>query len=398
MLGIGWLQTAILALVALIPISPRAADEFSPQCGASAAHTSDLPVGTPAGAGFDAPALCAAMTRGAEAPINLHSLLVARGGHLVAEIYRTGPDKPMNAIFTRTSSFGPQMRHDMRSISKSVVGLLAGILAQEGKFPSLDSSVLAYFPDIEPDADAAHRSITIAHLLTMSSGLEWREAAGTYGTLGNDETHLFWTWSPVRYVMQKPMAAPPGTRFNYSGGDTAVIADLLAQGTGQTLPDIARTRLFVPLGIVDWEWLGDLWGRPVPFAGLRLRPRDLLKIGMMLLDNGQWQGHQIVPAAWIEASFGLHMGTREGAPTRHYGYFWWTDELMEGGHSVPYAVAVGNGGQRLFLAPKLDLAVAMTAGAYNDAGIGRPEHELFRAIVSAAATPPSTRWPRTNMP
>ena len=390
-LGIGWLRIAFLALVALVPTSPRAAEEPSSQCGAPAAHTSDLPIGSPAGAGFDAPALCAAMKRGAEAPINLHSLLVSRGGHLVAEIYRTGPDKPMNAIFPRTTSFGPHIRHDMRSISKSVVGLLAGILAEEGKFPSLASPVLAQCPELEPDADAAHRSITIAHLLTMSSGLEWREAAGTYGTLGNDETHLFWTWSPVRYVMQKPMAAPPGTRFNYSGGDTAVIADLLARGTGQTLPDIARTRLFAPLGIVDWEWLGDLWGRPVPFAGLRLRPRDLLKIGMMLLGDGRWQGHQIVPAAWIEASFGLNMDTREGAPTRHYGYFWWTDELMQGGRSVRYAVAVGNGGQRLFLAPKLDLAVAMTAGAYNDPGIGRPEHDLFLAIVSAAAVPASTR-------
>jgi CubicO group peptidase (beta-lactamase class C family) len=390
-LAIGWLRIAILALFSLAPASPRAAEEFSSQCGAPAEHMRDLPVGSPAGAGFDALALCSAMMRGAEAPINLHSLLVARGGHLVAEIYRTGPDKPMSAMLTRTTSFGPHIRHDMRSISKSVVGLLAGILAEEGKFPSLASLVLAHYPDLAPDADAAHRSITIAHLLSMSSGLEWREAAGTYGTLGNDETHLFWTWSPVRYVMQMPMAAPPGTRFNYSGGNTAVIADLLARCTGHTLPEIARTRLFAPLGIVDWEWLGDLWGRPVPFAGLRLRPRDLLKIGMMLLDDGRWQDRQIVPAAWIEASFALSLGTHEGAPTRHYGYFWWTDELMEGGRSVRYAVAVGNGGQRLFLAPKLNLAVAMTAGAYNDPGIGRPEHDLFRAIVSAAAVPPSTR-------
>jgi len=86
------------------------------------------------------------------------------------------------------------------------------------------------------------------------------------------------------------MAAPPGTRFNYSGGYTAVIAKSARTGHGAKLPQIVRTRLFAPLGIVDWEWLGDLWGQPVPLAGMRLRPRDLLKIGLMLLDNGALAG------------------------------------------------------------------------------------------------------------
>jgi CubicO group peptidase (beta-lactamase class C family) len=160
----------------------------------------------------------------------------------------------------------------------------------------------------------------------MSNGLEWHETAATYGSFSNDETRLFWDWSPVKFVLSRPVVAPSGQRFDYNGGNTAVIADLLERATGSSLDRLARTRLFEPLGITDCEWMGDLWGRPMAYAGLRLKPRDLLRIGQMMPDHGRWQGRQIVPAEWVAESIRPHIATSSGAGTG-YGYFWWTGDI-----------------------------------------------------------------------
>lgn len=134
------------------------------------------------------------------------------------------------------------------------------------------------------------------------------------------------------------------------------------------LDQLARLRLFQPLGIIDYEWLADLWGRPMAYAGLRLKPRDLLKIGRMMLDHGRWQSRQIVPAAWVVDSIRPHIATGRG-PGSGYGYFWWKGTVDWQDKMLSWGAAIGNGGQRLFLVPALHLEVVMTAGAYNDAGI-----------------------------
>jgi CubicO group peptidase (beta-lactamase class C family) len=229
--------------------------------------------------------------------------------------------------------------------------------------------------------EPARRSITIEHLLTMSNGLEWHETAATYGSFSNDETRLFWDWSPIKFVLSRPMIAPSGQKFNYNGGNTAVIADLLERTTGTSLDRLARTRLFEPLGIKDYEWMGDLWGRPMAYAGLRLKPRDLLRIGQMMLNHGRWQGRQIVSAEWVTESIRPHIATGRGAGTG-YGYCWWTGDIDWQGKKLPWSAAVGNGGQRLFLVPALDLVVVMTAGAYNDPGIVAKEGDLLKQVVA----------------
>jgi CubicO group peptidase (beta-lactamase class C family) len=101
-----------------------------------------------------------------------------------------------------------------------------------------------------------------------------------------------------------------------------------------------------------------------------------------MLDQGRWQGRQIVPAEWVAESIRPHIATGRGAGTG-YGYFWWTGDIDWQGKKLPWSAAVGNGGQRLFLVPALDLIVVMTAGAYNDSGIGTKEGDLLKGVVAA---------------
>src|SRR6266403_6309056 len=157
----------------------------------------------------------------------------------------------------------------------------------------------------------------------MSSGLEWNESITSYGTLANDETRLFWDWQPYRYVLSRPRVAKPGTQFT----------------------------LFEPLAIHEWEWVADPWRRPLAFAGLRMRPRDLATIGRLVLARGEWQGRQVVPADWVAESLRPHIAAGDGLG---YGYQWWTGTVDREGKKLAWSAGFGNGGQRLFVVPELD--------------------------------------------
>ena len=330
--------------------------------------------------GFDARRLCQVLTEFQAGEANLHGLVIQRHGRLVAERYRTGRDRSVYSVFTRTVEFDAGSRHDLRSVSKSVVGLLWGIAQAEGKTPPLDARVLDLFPELAEFKREGREAITVAHLLSMSSGLEWKEPY-QYG-LGNDELALYWRASQEKVVLARPMLHPAGTRFHYTGGATAVLATLLARGVGMPLPDYARERLFAPLGIHDWEWMSDLRGRPLAFAGLRMRPYDLAKIGQLVLQRGAWNGRQLVPADWIDASLRPHADIGDG---RHYGYQWWLGTTRALGAEQPWAAAFGNGGQRLFLVPGLDLVVALSAGMYNDEDGVVKVGRLLQRIAGAVA-------------
>ena len=155
-------------------------------------------------------------------------------------------------------------------------------------------------------------------------------------------------------------AGPAGS----SMGACALLGRLIAKGTGEKLLDYARRVLFDPLGLGPVEWSTDAKGEPRAASGGRMRPPDLLRVGQMVLANGAWQGKQIVPADWLTQSTTPAV-TIEG--TRRYGWHWYLGELPVGTprHVEPTISAIGWGGQRLFLVPALDLAVAMNAGNYR---------------------------------
>jgi CubicO group peptidase (beta-lactamase class C family) len=338
----------------------------------------------PAAAGFDAGQLCTVLRNVADADINFHSLLVVRHGRLVAEVYRAGKDERVKDLFRTTRTFDASTLHDIRSISKSVTSLLWGIAQGQGKTPPLDTPVLSLFPGLADLNRDGREAITLSQMLSMSSGLAWNEWRAT-SLFNNDEFGLFWHTSQAHYVFDRPMAAAAGTQFNYNGGNTAVLAQLLAERVGMPVPEYARKQLLEPLGITDWEWVDDDRGRPLAFAGVRLRPRDLARIGQLVLQHGQWNGRQLVPAEWIAESTRPHIDTGMGL---QYGYQWWLGKVAAGSAEYAWIGGIGNGGQRLWIVPGLDLVVVTTAGDYNQRAIWKQAETLLNEVMTAVQPTP----------
>lgn len=327
-------------------------------------------------AGFDAPQLQRVLAQMLNGDLNLHGVLIERKGRLVAECYRQGKDRRVNSLFSHTRTFGPEVLHDARSVGKSVIGLLVGIAIERGKVKGVHMPLLEGFPEDAFLATPDRRAITLEHLLTMSSGMDWQE-----GGEGRDDEHrMMWAWSPSGYVLRRPLRSAPGIVFTYNSGGTAVLGELLSRTTGMRWTDFARTALFEPLGITHWEWVGDLWGRPMAYTGLRLRPRDMAKLGRLVLNRGRWQGQQIVPEAWIDASLQPRLET--GFEGTRYGYHWWTGECVAQGRTHAWAAAFGNGGQRIYVVPDLDMTLVITAGEYDHRAAAKRIQSFFRAIVS----------------
>ncbi|MBX3622198.1 MAG: serine hydrolase [Rhizobacter sp.] len=287
----------------------------SATCGDAQAGDDGWPVAQGAARAFDTATFCRtlAATLG---DANLHGIVVDQHHTLQFEAYFEGDDHPAGAWFSRHVSFTPDELHDLRSITKSFTGLLVGVALHRGQIKTLDQPVIDFFPEYAELKTPERSRITLAHLLTMTHGLEWDES-GSYARLGNSETRMRFASDPDRYVFEREVVAPPGTRFVYSGGATALLGEVLVRSTDRPLEAYADEVLFKPLGISRVEWRRDRKDRATPYGGLRLRPRDLAKIGRMLLDGGQWQGVQVVPRAWIEASFRARVPAGGGLG---YGY------------------------------------------------------------------------------
>jgi CubicO group peptidase (beta-lactamase class C family) len=360
----------ILAALAIALVSPTARGE-SISCGAPAEIGDGWPIATPASVGLDSAVLCPMASRFAQA--NVHGVLVARRGTFVFEQYFSGRDRAWVARERRTD-FGPQVKHDLRSITKSVVSLLLGIAIGQKKITSLDQPALSFFPGYGDLKTADKQRIHLHHLLTMSSGLGWNE---TTSHIDPGESRLGAARDSVRYVLALPVAAPPGTKYNYSGGDTHLLGAVITQATGEKLRDFARAALFEPLGITDWQWMSYDNGALSAASGLRLRPRDLLKIGQLVLGRGAWNGRQVVPADWIEQSTRPQIDATDFL----YGYQWWLGRALLEGRELPWVAGFGLGGQRLFIVPALDLAVVVTAGLYTSPAQHAVPWEIFRRHV-----------------
>lgn len=314
--------------------------------------------------------------------LNIHSVLVMQADRIVVERYRSGQDRGLYSLWSSQRHFGPEDLHDMRSISKSVVGLMYGVLLARQAVPGLDTPVASLYPEHPALNQPPKNAIRIRDLLTMSAGLAWDEPSPVRRTPDDDQTPLLWTGSFYAAVFGREVVARPGETFVYSGGLTSMLVDVIERSTGRAWAEVVDTELFQPLGIQTWTWTRDLRGRPMAHAGLRLRPRDLLKIGTLVLRQGRWLGRQVVPPDWVDAS----TSTQIRASARlGYGHQWWTSEQAAAGRSWPVIQAIGNGGQRLYVVPGLDLVVAMTGGDYGQPDILAAQDDLFAALVSLAA-------------
>jgi CubicO group peptidase (beta-lactamase class C family) len=312
--------------------------------------------------------------------VNLHAVVVVRGGKLVLERYYEGADERRGEPLG-TVNFGPEVMHDLRSVTKSIVGLLYGIALADGKVADLDQSLVDQFPAYEDlAADPKRKRMTVFHALSMTLGTEWDEDL-PYTDPRNSETAMDMAADRYRYVLERPLLAEPGSRWNYNGGATAVLARLISQGTGQPLLNYAREKLFEPLGIADVEWIAGSDGEPVAASGLRMRPLDLAKIGQLVLDRGTWGNSQLVPSEWLDQSFTPRVRSDDNL---EYGYHWWLGKLRA--NDQPWMGAFGNGGQRLFIIPSVQLVVVITAGNYN-----KPDQWKLPVAVMSKVVMPALR-------
>ncbi len=319
------------------------------------------PVSTPEQQGMDG-----AMLRGIAARFSAcqearaHAVVVARHGALVYERYFTGEDwrwtEPLGVV-----AFDAATKHDLRSITKSVTSLIVGTALDRRWIEALDSPVFTYFPEHEDLRSSAKDQITLAHLLTMSAGFAWDERSAWDGPT-NNERLMDEAADPYRYVLEQDVATPPGQFYDDCGGAPTLLQGVIQKTSGKALDVIAREALLEPLAITDAEWTrfpnGDVRGH----GGLRLRARDLAKIGQLVLDRGAWQGRQIIRPEWIAESSAPRIN---GDGIFFYGYLWWLGRFLVGRREVRWIAGFGNGGQRLYIVPRLDLVVAVNAGAYS---------------------------------
>ena len=319
---------------------------------------------------------------------NVHSLLVFRAGKPLAEFYRAGADEKLGYPSGQVS-FDASTLHDIRSVSKSVTSLLFGIAMAEGKVPSLDTPAVSLFPEYGDLQSRERQKITLRDLMTMSAGLQWDEDFIPYSDPRNSERMMDVAKDPIRYALEQPIAAAPGATFRYSGGNVAVIGAIIERGTGMKLDAYANKVLFKKLGIAKFDWIKDPHGSPWAASGLRLRPRDLAKIGLLVLQNGKWHGAQIVPSDWIADATSTHIqvgGTNECGVS--YGYFWWLGTACSGATKTHWIAGIGYGAQRLWIVPADNVVIASTAGLYADPKQSDVANTLFRdALIATAYSP-----------
>jgi len=313
---------------------------------------------------------------------NVHSVMALRNGQTVAEWYFTGQDErrgePLGSV-----TFGPDQLHDVRSVTKSVVAILFGVAVRDGAIGSLETPVLDYFPEYTDLRTPEMLKIRLRDILSMTSGLTWDERNYPYTDHRNSEIAMDLAPDRYRYILSQPLSAEPGTHFTYSGGDVALVAAVISRATHKPLEAYADEKLFAPLGIRA-EWLKDSAGIPYAASGLRLRPRDMGTIGQLVLQHGQWQGQTVVPKNWIDAMTEQHADVNPGdACKTQYGYLWWLGKICAPDGNRAFFLAVGNGGQTIWVVPSLDLVIVTTLGLYNEQTADAESGEIALRLMAA---------------
>ena len=313
---------------------------------------------TPAEAGFDPQMLLNAFTA-ADDVDRLQSLLVVRDGRLVAEEYFDG---------NRADSL-----NDVRSATKSVVSLLVGVAVRQGFISGVDQTLASILSPSTANLTAAQAGITVRDLLTMTGGWTWDEssAAGYNNWVLADDQ--------IDFLLEQPQASAPGSAFNYNSAAVHLLGVAMEDASGMSLPDLADQFLFGPLGIARSNWESASSGRVNGGSGLDLLPRDMAKLGLLMLQGGQSGATRILPPSWA---------TNAGAPAfpwrasfgplqaLSYGWLWWTED--------PSAVtprmymAWGFGGQFIVVVPALRVVVVATT---EWRGIGASLNEVEAGVL-----------------
>ncbi len=296
----------------------------------------------------------------------IHSLLVVQDGKLVLDEYFYG--------------YGQDDPHPVMSVTKCVFSLLFGIGEGQGLVqPS--RRLFNYFEDYRARAgwDPAKDSITLGSLLTMTSGL----GCDDFKDSDSCSWKMFSSPDWLDFSLSLPLQNPPGTHFAYCGACLIPLGVILERQSGLGLTQYAQKFLFAPLGIQPPDWWEGPGGVHSPAFGLSLRPRDMAKIGLLVLKEGDWNGNQVVPKTWIEECTVPRVKSEQTGNKADYGYLWWERDALWRGKKLRVWDAWGVGGQHIFIVPALSLVCVMTGGNYKDGALSDNSFTIFHEVLEA---------------
>lgn len=277
--------------------------------------------------------------------------------------------------------------HTLQSVSKSITSLVYGVAITRGAITTIDQPIARFLPaHAKAFRDSVRQQITIRHLLTMTSGIDWPEGGG-YGSDDDITQRMETSADWVSMVLAQPMATAPGTTYHYNDGAAALLAEVFRGATGMDLQAYAEQYLFTPLGITRFHWKRSSGGLTDSEGGVYLEPSDLAKIGQLMLDQGEWNGTPLVSAAWVAESVRGQLPTKPGQPPMrtNYGLMWWTvgpGVLQDAGAFS----ARGYGGQYLFVFPKTRTVAVLNQWMFNGQEISALD--FARRIEKALSTTP----------
>jgi CubicO group peptidase (beta-lactamase class C family) len=282
---------------------------------------------------------------------DVRSILVYQGGALRLEEYFYGYDR--------------DRPHQMRSFTKSVIALLAGAAVDRGKIRA-DEPILGIlgYPALE-NPDPRKSRITLRDLLSNRSGLACDDHDSA--SPGNERT-LYEAGDWVKAFMDLPMIADPGTQARYCSGGFFAAGRVIERAVGSPLPEFAEQALFGPLGMrpTDWTWNFSLdRSARSEFGQVHLRPRDMLKLGLLIEQRGTWRGRRVISTSWIDAAVARQTRVDDSDYGLGIWHRWYGVETASGQRRVDTVMLSGNGGQKVYLVPSLDLIAVFTGGAFN---------------------------------
>ncbi|MGY5858647.1 MAG: serine hydrolase [Candidatus Thorarchaeota archaeon] len=293
--------------------------------------------------------------------IAIDSVIIIKNGYIVYEQYY--------------GMWSQQFVHTIQSCTKSVMSALIGIAIDNGFIDSVNQRVLDFFPDYTIDNwDERKNDITIEHLLTMTSGIEWHEVDVPYTDSANDLMTMYDSVDMWEYVLDRPMDNDPGAQWSYHSGGIEVLGGIIWNATGLHVDDFAREYLFEPIGIDSFGW----W-RPTPSwqfgcsGGLSLLPRNMARFGYLFLNEGYWNGTQVISSEWVQQSTLAYYDT---GGYYHYGYTWW---------SIPgttFYEATGHYEQKIYVLPEHDIVVAFT-GSIADEDWHPTDYYVMEYVIPA---------------
>jgi CubicO group peptidase (beta-lactamase class C family) len=292
----------------------------------------------------------------------IDSLLIIREGYLVLEEY-----------------FSPYYRsrpHQLYSVTKSITSSLIGIAIEKGFIKNIDQRVIEFLPGYEiASLNTWKENITIKHLLTMTSGLQWDE---TIPYTHSDNTYIQLMNSPdwLQFIFDQNVTNEPGVEWNYNTGGSHLLSAILERATGQSTSSFADEYLFGPLGIVEYTWTTDPQGITNGGSGLSMYSRDMAKFGYLYLNNGSWEGQEIVSNNWVVESTKNPINLTS---TTDYGYQWWIHPYLQSYNAAGYE------GQHIFIFPTKDMVITFTSSIPQ--GTYLPNYDLIEDFVLPATQP-----------